>query len=62
MAKISRELGILIPKGASTSVDECALKVVREFGFEKLTEVAKLNFKNTDKIKELIKFEEKKEA
>lgn len=62
IAKISRELGILIPKGASTSVDECALKVVREFGFEKLTEVAKLNFKNTDKIKELIKFEEKKEA
>ncbi|MBQ4634650.1 MAG: ribonuclease HIII [Bacilli bacterium] len=62
IAKISRELKVLVPKGASTSVDECALKVVREFGFDKLKEVAKLNFKNTDKIKELLNFEEKKEA
>lgn len=49
--KISKDLGILIPKGASTSVDETAKKVVEKYGFEKLNEIAKLNFKNTEKIK-----------
>ena len=54
-AKIEKELGILIPKGASSKVDEVGVKVVEKYGFDKLKEVAKLNFKNTDKIKELLK-------
>ncbi len=55
MAKISKELGILIPKGASTAVDEVALKIATEKGFDVLTNYVKLNFKNTEKVKELLK-------
>ena len=55
MAKISKELGILIPKGASTAVDEVALKIALEKGFDVLTNYVKLNFKNTEKVKELLK-------
>lgn len=54
-AKISESLGELIPKGASSMVDEKAVKVVKKFGFDKLNEVAKVNFKNTEKVKELLK-------
>lgn len=55
MAKISKELGILIPKGASAAVDEVALKIALEKGFDVLTNYVKLNFKNTEKVKELLK-------
>ena len=55
MAKISKELGILIPKGASTAVDEVALKIALEKSFDILTNYVKLNFKNTEKVKELLK-------
>ncbi len=48
---ISNELGIDIPKGAGTTVDEVAKKLVQEKGFDILNKYAKLNFKNTDKIK-----------
>lgn len=41
-------------KGASDKVDEVGIKIVEKYGFNKLSEVAKLNFKNTDKIKEKI--------
>lgn len=53
MEKLSQDLGESVPKGAGSSVDLFAKRVVDEFGFEKLKSVAKLNFKNTDKIKEL---------
>lgn len=49
-SKISKDLGMLIPKGAGDKVDEVGVKVIEKFGFDKLKEVAKLNFKNTDKI------------
>lgn len=52
--KLSASLGILLPKGASNIVDEVGLKIVQQYGFDKLKEVAKLNFKNTEKIKEKI--------
>ncbi len=48
---ISNELGIDIPKGAGTTVDEVAKKLAQEKGFDILNKYAKLNFKNTDKIK-----------
>ncbi len=50
--KLSKSLNIELPKGASNLVDECGKKIVKEFGFDKLKELAKLNFKNTEKIKE----------
>ena len=50
-AKISENVGFLIPKGASDKVDEVAKKILEKYGIEKLHEIAKLNFKNTEKIK-----------
>ena len=53
MHDISTELGIDIPKGAGTLVDEVASKLVQEKGFDILTKYAKLNFKNTEKVKSM---------
>ena len=50
--KLSKSLNLDLPKGASNLVDEVGVKIVKEYGIEKLNEIAKLNFKNTDKIKE----------
>ena len=50
--KLSQSVNILLPKGASNLVDNVGIEIVKKYGFDKLTEIAKLNFKNTDKIKE----------
>lgn len=55
MKKLSEELKIDIPKGAGPLVDETGIKIVKQYGFDKLKEIAKLNFKNKDKIKEGLK-------
>lgn len=54
MDKISKDLNIELLKGASNLVDEQGKEIVKKYGFEKLNEIAKLNFKNTEKIKNLI--------
>lgn len=54
MEEMSKNLGFSIPKGAGEIVDQVGCEVVKKFGNEKLREVAKLNFKNTIKIKELL--------
>ena len=51
MDEISKEIGMEIPKGAGEKVDEVAQTIVSKFGFDKLNSIAKLNFKNTDKLK-----------
>ena len=48
--KIGEELGSFVPKGAGTMVDEFGKKIVSKYGKDKLNEVAKINFKNTEKI------------
>jgi len=50
MNKLSKELNINLPKGANPLVDEIGKKIVSIHGKEKLNEIAKLNFKNTEKI------------
>lgn len=50
MDKLSNELGINLPKGANPLVDEVGKKIVAKYGKDKLKSIAKLNFKNTDKI------------
>ena len=50
--KLCDSIKINLPKGAGNLVDEAAKKVVEKYGFDKLKEIAKLNFKNTEKIKE----------
>lgn len=54
MKKLNQELGMNIPKGAGTGVDSIGAEIVKKFGFDKLNSIAKMNFKNTDKIKELL--------
>ena len=51
MEKLSQELGVNIPKGAGPKVVEIGIEIVKKYGFDKLYEVAKMNFKNKDKIK-----------
>ena len=51
MDKMSKDLGINIPKGASSEVDKIGIEIVKKYGFEKLNEIAKMNFKNVEKIK-----------
>ena len=52
MNELSKEIGFALPKGASDKVDEAAKEIVKKYGFEKLNHIAKLNFKNTEKIKD----------
>ena len=51
--KLSDNIGFELPKGAGEIVDEVGKKIVDKYGFNKLNEIAKLNFKNTEKIKAL---------
>ena len=52
--KLGKSIDMFLPKGASNLVDETGVKIVKKYGIDKLNEVAKLNFKNTEKIKDLI--------
>jgi len=53
MNKLGKEVNMFLPKGASSLVDDTAKKIVDKYGFEKLESIAKLNFKNTEKIKNM---------
>ncbi len=48
--KICDSIHIPLPKGAGKDVDEIGEEVVEKYGEEKLKEIAKYNFKNTDRI------------
>lgn len=50
MEKISKRIGKTIPKGAGITVDEFGSWLIKTHGKEILKDIAKLNFKNTDKI------------
>lgn len=49
--KIGQNIGIFLPKGAGNNVDEVAKKIIEKYGFDKLYDIAKMNFKNVQKIK-----------
>lgn len=51
--KLGESIDMFLPKGASNLVDEAGFKIVEKYGFNKLREIAKLNFKNTEKIKKM---------
>ena len=55
MEKLSKEMGMTIPKGAGPNVDEVGIEIVKKYGFDKLYDIAKMNFKNKDKIKNGLK-------
>ena len=54
MQELEKDLKMVIPKGASEKVDEVGAEIVKKYGLKKLSEIAKLNFKNTEKIKDIL--------
>jgi ribonuclease HIII len=50
MKKLSSELKIYMPLGAGVEADRAGELIIQKYGKSKLSEVAKLNFKNTSKI------------
>ena len=48
--KLSDSIHIPLPKGAGRDVDKIGEEIVEKYGEEKLQEIAKVNFKNTDRI------------
>lgn len=50
MEKLSKKYNINIPKGAGSKVDEVGKTIVSKYGQDELKKIAKLNFKNTEKI------------
>ena len=48
--KLCDSIHIPLPKGAGKDVDQVGEEVVEKYGKEKLKEIAKYNFKNTDRI------------
>ena len=48
--KLSDKYGVFIPKGASSYVDDIAIKLVNKYGDNVLKDIAKLNFSNTERV------------
>ena len=48
--KLSDSIHIPLPKGAGRDVDSIGEEIVEKYGEDKLKEIAKVNFKNTDRI------------
>lgn len=48
--KLEKELGMSIPKGAGVKVDEVGKLIVKEKGRDILNNIAKISFKNTERI------------
>lgn len=53
--KLKKKFNIEIPLGASNLVDEVGATLVQKYGKDILNEIAKLSFKNTEKIEDIIK-------
>ena len=51
--KLCDSIHIPLPKGANSEVDKIGKEVVEKYGKEKLKEIAKYNFKNTERILEI---------
>ena len=56
--KISEKYNTIIPLGASEEVDKVAATLVKKHGKDILNDIAKLNFKNTEKVEQLLKEKE----
>lgn len=51
--KLEKKVGTILPKGAGEKVDEKGKELVQKYGISILEEIAKINFKNTEKIKKI---------
>ena len=50
MDRISKEIDKVLPLGAGVMVDEAGKDLVNKYGKDILNKIAKVNFKNTEKI------------
>ena len=48
---MEQKYNMTFPKGSGDKVDVVAQEFVERYGFDRLCEVAKLHFKNTEKIR-----------
>ena len=48
--KLSKDVGIDLPKGAGDTIDVVGKEIIKKYGKDKLSKIAKLNFKNTERI------------
>lgn len=53
MQRLSEQLGINLPYGANDQVNVIGAEIVKKYGFAKLDMCAKVNFNNTNKIKNI---------
>ncbi len=58
MLKLEVRYGQLFQKGASAKTDMDAVKFAKKYGFDNLNKVAKLHFKNTQNVKQILAEEE----
>lgn len=54
MKEMTEKIGLELPKGAGAGVDEIGVELVKKHGLNILNDIAKINFKNTEKIKEAL--------
>lgn len=52
--KLDEKYAFEFARGAGPAVDQCGKRFVEKYGFDALKEVAKLHFKNTEKIRNLL--------
>ncbi len=50
LERLGKEFGIILPSGAGTNVDRIGKQLVQKYGSDILTQLAKVHFKNTQKI------------
>lgn len=50
--KLGNSVDMFLLKGASDKVNDVAKEIIKKYGFNKLYDIAKMNFKNVEKIKE----------
>ena len=54
--KIENKYNTLIPLGASEEVDKVAANIINKYGIQELNNIAKLNFKNYEKAKQIANY------
>jgi len=55
MDKLNKKYNIIFPLGSTDIIDEVGVNLVKKYGEDILYDIAKLNFKNTNKIKDKLK-------
>jgi ribonuclease HIII len=54
LSQLEKYVGMPLPKGAGSKVDQAAADILEKHGMDMLNKVAKLHFKNTQKAKEIL--------